>query len=100
MNATHNTKIKRLATALGAAAAAATAPALLFAGAGTAHADDCYDGALTGSFYCSPYNSRPAEPQGPTYGSPAAGNLWDALPGCSGGGLAAILGAMSGEGCT
>jgi hypothetical protein len=39
MNTTHNTKTKRLIAAWGVAAAAAVAPALLFAGAGTAHAD-------------------------------------------------------------
>ena len=38
MNTTHNTKTKRLATAL-AVAATAMAPALLFVGAGTAQAD-------------------------------------------------------------
>jgi len=37
MNTTHNTKTKRLIAALGVAAAAAVAPALLFAVAGTAH---------------------------------------------------------------
>ena len=37
MNTTHNTKTKRLVAALGAAAAV-VAPAVLFAGAGTAHA--------------------------------------------------------------
>ena len=43
MNTTHNTKTKRLIAAWGVAAAAAVAPALLFAGAGTAHADcDAY----------------------------------------------------------
>jgi hypothetical protein len=53
MNTTHNTKTKRVA-ALGAAAAAVMAPALLFAGAGTAHAG-CYDSSdIAGSYYCSP----------------------------------------------
>ena len=41
MNTTHSTKTKRLIAAVGVTAAAAVAPALLFAGAGTAHADDC-----------------------------------------------------------
>ena len=51
MNTTHHTKTKWLVAAFGAAAA--TVPASLFAGAGTAHADDpCY-GALQGSYYCS-----------------------------------------------
>jgi hypothetical protein len=39
---THGTKRKRLIAALGAAAAAAVAPAALFAGAGSAHAAPCY----------------------------------------------------------
>jgi hypothetical protein len=37
MNITHNTKTFRLIAALGVAAAAAVAPVLVFAGAGTAH---------------------------------------------------------------
>jgi hypothetical protein len=41
MKTTHNTKTKRIIAAWGVAAAAAAAPALLFAGAGTAHADSC-----------------------------------------------------------
>ena len=43
MNTTHNTKTNRLIAALGVAAAAAVAPALLFAGARTAdltHTDE------------------------------------------------------------
>ena len=49
MNTTHNLKTKRLIAALGAAAAAAVTPALLFLGAGTAHADcSSYDAS------CSP----------------------------------------------
>ena len=54
MNTTHNTKPKRLIAALGVAAATVVAPALLFAGAGTAQAD-CYDSPeIAGSYYCSP----------------------------------------------
>ncbi|MBV8347850.1 MAG: hypothetical protein JOZ49_10055 [Mycolicibacterium sp.] len=53
MNITHDTKTKRLVAALGVAAAAAVAPALPFAGAGTAHADDACYGLLAGSYYCS-----------------------------------------------
>ena len=54
MNTTHNTKTKRLIAALGVAATAVMASALLFAGAGTAQAD-CYDSAdIAGSYYCSP----------------------------------------------
>jgi hypothetical protein len=56
MNTTHNTKTKRLIAALGVAAAAAVAPALLFAGAGTAHAAPC---AETGN--CSPFPTIPKE---------------------------------------
>jgi len=42
MITTHHTKTKRLKAALGVAAAAAVAPAVLLAGAGTAHACDIY----------------------------------------------------------
>jgi hypothetical protein len=104
MNATHNTKTKRLMAALGVAAAAAVAPALLFAGVGTAHADDpCYDGSLAGSYYCSPasgINSQSPEQLEPAYTpvQPAFG--YNDLPQCSGGPFAAIAGALSGEGCT
>ena len=101
MNTTHNTKTKRLIAALGVAAAAAVAPALLFAGAGTAHADDpCY-GSLEGSYYCSPaagINSQTPEQPAYTPAQPAFG--YNDLPQCSGGGLAAISGALSGEGCS
>jgi hypothetical protein len=49
MNTTHSTKTKRLIAAVGAVAAAAVAPALLFAGAGTAHAGpDTCDGMWLG----------------------------------------------------
>jgi hypothetical protein len=57
MNTTHNTKTKLFATAMGVAAAALMAPALLFAGAGTAQADlyDCYNqGYLDGIFGVPP----------------------------------------------
>jgi hypothetical protein len=93
MNTTHNTKTKRLIAALGVAAAAAVAPALLFAGAGTAHADDpCY-GYLAGSYYCSPgISSQTPEPLGPFSGPPSP-NLWTALPQCTGG----VLEALGGE---
>jgi hypothetical protein len=97
MSTTHNTKTKRLIAAFGAAAAAAAAvaPALLFAGAGTAHADDpCY-GDLAGSYYCSPasgISSQSPEPLGPFSGPPSP-NLWTALPGCTGG----VLEALGGE---
>jgi hypothetical protein len=51
MNTARN-RTKSIAAALAAAAATVVAPAVLFAGAGTAHAD-C-DGALLFSYYCSP----------------------------------------------
>jgi len=102
MNTTPNTKTKRLVAALGVAAAAAVAPALLFAGAGTAHADDsCYGGSLAGSYYCSPaagINSQTPEQPAYTPVQPAFG--YNDLPQCSGGVLPAITGALSGEGCS
>jgi hypothetical protein len=92
MSTTHNTKKKRLIAAFGVAAAAAVTPALLFAGAGTAHADDpCY-GDLAYSYYCSPgITSQTSQPSGPFSGSPSP-NLWAALPQCTGGVLAALGG--------
>ena len=92
MNTTHNTKTNRLIAALGVAAAAAVTPALLFAGAGTAHADDpCY-GNLAYSYYCSPgISSHISEPASPFSGPPST-NLWTALPQCTGGVLAALGG--------
>jgi hypothetical protein len=70
-------------------ALAAVTPALLFAGVGTAHADDpCY-GDLAGSYYCSPASGAlNPEPVAPT----PAPSLWNALPGCTGGVLAALDG--------
>ena len=99
MNTTHNTKTKRLIAALGVAAAAAVAPALLFAGAGTAHADPCSEGDFQYSYYCSPGSSAldPSTPAFPDYGSPSytppSPNLWSALPGCTGGVLEALDGS-------
>lgn len=101
MNTTHHIKANRLVAALlGVAAAAAVTPALLVAGAGTAHADDgCY-GSLMYSYYCSPASGAQgsAEP-GLSYTpvQPAFG--YNNLPGCSGGALAAIAGVLSGDGC-
>jgi hypothetical protein len=101
MKSTYNTKTKRLIATWGVGAAASVAPALLFAGAGTAHADDpCY-GSLQGSYYCyantplqTPEQLEPAyTPVQPAFG-------YSALPQCSGGPLAAISGALSGDGCT
>lgn len=88
----NTTKTKRLIAAWGVAAGAAAAPALLFAGAGTAHADDpCY-GDLAGSYYCSPgVSPQTPEPAGP-FSGPASPNLWNALPQCTGGVLAALDG--------
>jgi hypothetical protein len=89
MTITYNIQPKRFLAALGVAAASAAAPALLFVGAGTAHADDpCY-GDLAYSYYCSPgagaLNPEPVAP------APAP-TLWTALPGCTGGVLAALDG--------
>jgi hypothetical protein len=99
MNATHGTKTKRLIAALGVAAAAAVAPELLFAGAGTAQADDPCFGSLQGSYYCSPASGISPQAPEPVYTpvQPAFG--YNNLPQCSGGPLAAISGALSGEGC-
>jgi hypothetical protein len=97
MNTTRSTK--RLVAALGIAAGAAVAPGLMFAGAGTAHADDpCY-GSLQGSYYCSPASGIGSQSPEPAYTpvQPAFG--YGDLPQCSGGPLAAIDGALSGEGC-
>lgn len=92
MNATHNIRTKRLIATLGVAAAAAVTPALLFAGAGTAHADDpCY-GDLAYSYYCSPGISTQTPELSP-YSGPPSTNLWPALPGCTGG----VLEALDGE---
>ncbi len=102
MNTTHSTKTKRLVAALGVAAAA-MAPALLFTGAGTAHADDpCY-GSLQYSYYCSPGAGALSPAPGPatpeyTPVQPPFG--YNNLPQCSGGVLPAITGALSGEGCS
>jgi hypothetical protein len=92
MTTTHNTKTTRLLATCGVAAAAAVIPALLFAGAGTAQADDpCY-GDLAYSYYCSPgSSSQTPEPSGSFSGSPSP-NLWAALPQCTGGVLAALGG--------
>jgi hypothetical protein len=86
-------------TKLFIAGLAATVPALLFAGAATANADDsCYGGPLQGSYYCSPaagVNSPPTQQVSPAQPAFGYGNL----PGCSGGALPALTGALSGEGC-
>jgi hypothetical protein len=90
MNTTHDTKTRRLIAAFGVAAGAAVTPALLFAGARTAHADDpCY-GDLAYSYYCSPgAGALSPEPVAPA----PAPSLWTALPGCTGG----VLEALDGE---
>ena len=98
MNTTHDIKTKRLIGALGVAAAAAVAPALLFAGAGTAHPDDpCY-GELAFSFYCSPGShaldpAPAAEPASPKY-TPLP-NPYSILPQCTYGVLDALDGNCS-----
>ena len=64
MNTTHNTKTQRLIAALGVAAAAAVAPALLFAGAGTAHAAPCSGYGVAA--YCFPFPTVPDRDLGVT----------------------------------
>jgi hypothetical protein len=92
MHTTDNTKTKRLIAALGVAAAAAVTPALLFAGAGTAHADDpCYGG-LAYSYYCSPASGAQSPAPADTFYAPPSTSLWPALPQCTGGVLAALGG--------
>jgi hypothetical protein len=99
MNATRNITTKRLFASLGIAAAGAVTPALLFLGAGTAHADPCSEGDFQYSYYCSPGSSAldPSTPAFPDYGSPSytppSPNLWSALPGCTGGVLEALDGS-------
>ncbi|MDT5018248.1 MAG: hypothetical protein QOD39_4408 [Mycobacterium sp.] len=94
MNTTHNTKTKRLIAALGAAAAGALTPALLLAGAGTAHADDSCYGDLAYSYYCSPASGAQSQvPESNPFSGPPSTNLWPALPGCTGG----VLEALDGE---
>jgi len=95
---THNFKTKGLVAALGVAAAAAVTPAVLFAGAGTAQADDACYGELAYSYYCSPasHADDPAllypAPEAPSY-TPPSTNLWSSLPGCTGGVLEALDGS-------
>jgi hypothetical protein len=94
------TKTTRLITSL----ATAAVPALLLAGAGTASAspgDECY-GAMMGSFYCNPASQAGMIP---AFGSdpglsyvPVQPSF--SLPGCTGGGLAGVIGALSGDGCS
>ena len=92
MNITHDNKTKRLIAGLGVAAAAAVAPAMLFAGAGTAQADDgCY-GSLAYSYYCSPASGGGSYAPTDTFYAPPSTNLWPSLPGCTGGVLAALDG--------
>ena len=98
MTTIHNFTTKRLVAALGVAAAAAVTPAVLFAGAGTAQADDSCYGELSYSYYCSPSSSAldpsalyPA-PEAPSY-TPPSTNLWSSLPGCTGGVLEALDGS-------
>ena len=99
MNTRHNIKARRLIGALGVTAAAAITPALLLAGAATAHADDsCYDGSLAGSYYCSPASGAGSysQPYAPVFQGPTPDQvLWNSLPQCSGGVLAALDGDCS-----
>ncbi|NUS43696.1 MAG: hypothetical protein HOQ24_08430 [Mycobacteriaceae bacterium] len=95
MNITHKTAAAWTLAVL----AAAVAPVLLPAGTGTAKADSCY-GALQYSYYCSPgaQNSY-ATPQAPAYTPPSSGFGYNNLPQCSGGALAGVIGALTGDGC-
>jgi uncharacterized membrane protein len=91
---------KRFIAAAGIAASAFAAPALLLAGAATAHADDsCYGGTLSGSYYCSPASGSSAfgsVAPDPVYQPTTIGStMWSSLPGCSGGVLAALDGDCS-----
>jgi hypothetical protein len=87
MSTTHNIKTKLLATAVGVAAAA-VAPALLFAGAGTAQANglspfttdasDCnWDNGMSGFLQCKYF--PPANPANsvPTWDPPGAVPRWN-----------------------
>jgi hypothetical protein len=108
MNTTHNTMTKRLIAALGVAAAAAVAPALLFAGAGTAHADpfttiDDNDlnsvtatppGGPSGGY--SPLTPEQLTPAWtPTMQLPGVQSAWGSLPQCNP--LIAISGSCGGD---
>jgi uncharacterized membrane protein len=92
----NNTITKRFIAAAGIAATAVVAPALLLAGAATAHADDSCYGALAGSYYCSPASGGSAfgsVAPDPVYQPTTIGStMWNSLPGCSGGVLAALDG--------
>jgi hypothetical protein len=97
MNTIHANKTKRLIGAFGVAAAS-VAPALLFAGAGTAHADDPCFGELQYSFYCSPGSGALDPAPAPEAGSPEytpIPNPYSILPGCTGGVLQALDGDCS-----
>jgi hypothetical protein len=98
MNTTNNTKTTRLVAALGLVATAVIASVLLFASAATAHADDaCYDGSLAGSYYCSPASGAGIGSQTyePAFGPTPDQVLWNSLPQCTGGVLAALDGDCS-----
>jgi hypothetical protein len=91
MNITHGLKAKRFFAAQAVTAASAATPALLLAGTGTAHADDCYGGDLSSSYYCSPASGSSAYAPGPSISyTPSTFPNW--LPGCTGGALAALDG--------
>ncbi|MBJ7339583.1 hypothetical protein [Mycolicibacterium sp.] len=68
MNTNHDTKTQRLIAAWGVAAVAAVAPALLFAGAATAHADECSNDATS----CSPFPTISDSDLGSVYASPGS----------------------------
>jgi hypothetical protein len=70
MKTIHDIKTRQLIAALGVAAAAVAAPALLLAGAGTANASPCssYDDASS----CSPFTEIGGEDLGSVYASPGS----------------------------
>ena len=92
MYATRTITTKRLIASLGIAAAGAAMPALLPLSTGIAHADACY-GELQYSYYCSPASGAQSQtPELSPWSGPPSTNLWPALPGCTGGVLAALGG--------
>ena len=96
MNISHNMKSTRLIAALGVAAAAAVAPALLLAGAATAHADSgdttfspfptISDEQLGGVTAADPggpsggFNPQPSAPLWPTPQPVPGASAWSNLP--------------------
>ncbi|MDR3663071.1 MAG: hypothetical protein P4L86_22240 [Mycobacterium sp.] len=92
MNSIHRSTARRLIVSIGIVAAGAAAQILLPTGTGPAQADACY-GELQYSYYCSPASGAQSQAPDltPFSGAPST-NLWPALPGCTGGPLAALSG--------